>query len=305
MSEYITELTLPDEKREGSYLVKRRRVLPNRSTYPFRIFSGKLLSTLRFAPVTIFYGSNGSGKSTLLNVIAELGELERKTPFNRSEMFTDYLGLCALDAEIPRGSRILTSDDVFDYLLRLRGANEQIHARQEEALSSYRKMRDDPMPNLKGLDYYDEWKEHDEAKSKSASAFVRTRSAPELVMNSNGERALDFFIRSIDENALYLLDEPENSLSVSRQIELKDYLYDSARYFGCQFVLATHSPIFLSLEGARIYDLDSYPARCRKWTELENVRSYYAFFRSFDEDFARSAEEDGSLSARRFGEEDA
>lgn len=50
-------------------------------------------------------------------------------------------------------------------------------------------------------------------------------------------------------------------------------------FFGCQLVIATHSPFLLSLPGARVYDLDSRPAAVRPWTELENMRAYYQFFK--------------------------
>ena len=56
---------------------------------------------------------------------------------------------------------------------------------------------------------------------------------------SNGESALAYFTQSIGENALYLLDEPENSLSAALQLELKRFLEDSVRFFGCQLVLST------------------------------------------------------------------
>lgn len=42
----------------------------------------------------------------------------------------------------------------------------------------------------------------------------------------------------IKDNGLYLLDEPENSLSPEKQQELVRFLEDSARFFGCQFVIA-------------------------------------------------------------------
>jgi hypothetical protein len=35
----------------------------------------------------------------------------------------------------------------------------------------------------------------------------------------------------------------------------------------------------LSIEGARIYDLDGRPARIREWYELENMRTYYELFK--------------------------
>jgi predicted ATPase len=87
-----------------------------------------------------------------------------------------------------------------------------------------------------------------------------------------------YFTNKIQENGLYLLDEPENSLSPERQMELVKFLEDSVRFFGCQFVIATHSPVLLSMKDALIYDLDSNPVQTRKWTELENVRRYFDFF---------------------------
>ena len=47
---------------------------------------------------------------------------------------------------------------------------------------------------------------------------------------------------------------------------------------GSQFIIATHSPFLLAMEGARIYDLDSNPVEIRNWWELENVRIYWDFF---------------------------
>ena len=104
-------------------------------------------------------------------------------------------------------------------------------------------------------------------------------------MFSNGESAMKYFVDHISENALYLLDEPENSLSIGLQQELCKYIEDSARFFGCQFILSTHSPILLSMKDAVIYDLDSKPATIRNWTELENVRRYFDFFEEHRNEF--------------------
>ena len=71
-------------------------------------------------------------------------------------------------------------------------------------------------------------------EGRTLPANVRTRS--------NGESALAVFSERIREDALYLLDEPENSLSPERQLELARFLHDSARFYNCQFVIATHSP---------------------------------------------------------------
>ena len=97
-------------------------------------------------------------------------------------------------------------------------------------------------------------------------------------MNKHGNNHTVYFTQKIRENALYLLDEPENSLSPQLQTELCRFLSDSARFMGCQFVISTHSPFLLSMKGAKIYDLDSDPVDVKSWTQLKNVRAYYDFF---------------------------
>ena len=39
------------------------------------------------------------------------------------------------------------------------------------------------------------------------------------------------------------------------------------------------------MKGAKIYDLDSTPVAVKKWTELANVRAYYALFDSHRAEF--------------------
>ena len=102
---------------------------------------------------------------------------------------------------------------------------------------------------------------------------------------SNGESAFLYFSEKITENALFLLDEPENSLSPVKQQELVRFLENAVRFFGCQFVISTHSPFLLSMKGARIYDLDEDPVDVKKWTQLENVRAYYQFFKEHEDEF--------------------
>ena len=87
-----------------------------------------------------------------------------------------------------------------------------------------------------------------------------------------------YYVYYIADDGLYLLDEPENSLSAALQARLADFLADSARFYGCQFIISTHSPFLLAMKGARIYDLDASPARVRQWSELENVRAYFELF---------------------------
>ena len=81
------------------------------------------------------------------------------------------------------------------------------------------------------------------------------------------------------------MDEPENSLSPERQQELVKFIEESVRFFGCQFIIATHSPFLLSMKEAKIYNLDENPMKTSRWTELPNVRAYYEFFKAYQGEF--------------------
>lgn len=116
------------------------------------------------------------------------------------------------------------------------------------------------------------------SKSLSRRQFLRRTAGTEVKLNSNGETALAYFESKIQNDTLYCLDEPENSLSPKLQLKLVEFLQQMSRYCGCQFIIATHSPFLLSLSGARIYDLDESPVDIKQWWELENPRIYYEFF---------------------------
>ena len=69
--------------------------------------------------------------------------------------------------------------------------------------------------------------------------------------------------------------------------KLAEYISATARVGRTQFILATHSPVFLARKEAKIYNLDSYPASVCRWTELPNVRKYFDFFMEHKHEFER------------------
>ncbi len=282
---YLRRLKLLTDAEEISFITRLKKTCYN-GVYPYKIFPDKELKEIEFAPVTIFYGGNGSGKTTLLNILAEKTRLRRHAAFSGSAFFEDYVRGCKLDAgKIPPNSEILTSDDVFDYLLDIRSINNGIDLRREELFQEHFDRRTSETNPLKSLADYEEWKESYEARRKTQSQYVRERLMNNVDMQSNGESAMKYFVDHITENALYLLDEPENSPSIAYQQELCRFIADSARFYRCQFVLSTHSPVLLSMPDAVIYDLDSVPVRTKKWTELENVRRYFDFFEEHRNEF--------------------
>lgn len=289
---YLREFTMLSRSAEEGFFcdptnVKARRTCYT-TKYPFGVFRYRELPTFEFEPITILYGGNGSGKSTILNVIAERLKIQRGAVFNRSDFYDDYVSRCKYKEVrghgVPEHSRIITSDDIFDYLLDIRCINEGIDTERIKLFDRYVSDKYEPY-QLKSLDDYEEFRRRSDAKSKSQSQFVKDRLMRNVQEQSNGESALVYFTDSIKENALYLLDEPENSLSAALQLELKRFIEDSVRFFKCQFIISTHSPFLFSMEGAKVYDLDTTPPRPRKWTELDNVRIYRDFFKSHDSEF--------------------
>lgn len=281
---YLKSLKLATDSDEIRFIKNQVRTCYN-GVYPFKIFPDKGLNKIEFEPITIFCGGNGSGKTTLLNILAELTGVTRHSAFSGSAFFGEYTRYCELKAKpIPEASQILTSDDVSDYLLNIRYLNDGIDVRRNELFDEYLD-RKYSSHQLKSLADYDDWKESMDAKKSTQSMFVKNRLMRNVDMQSNGETAIKYYTERIDRDALYLIDEPENSLSATRQKELAEYLYQSARFFGCQFVISTHSPFFLAMPGAKLYNLDLYPARECKWTELENVRAYYDFFKEHENEF--------------------
>lgn len=282
---YLNEFTFPNEDMEFDFFMSVKRTVYD-SFYPFKILSRRGFDRIVFEPVTIFYGGNGSGKSTALNVIAEKTEIQRDSIFNKSNFYPDYVELCdfQIREEIPEESRIITSDDVFDYMLNIRNLNEGIDQKRDELFEEYLDAKYSKF-QMRSMDDYEQLKKVNTARSKTQSKFVRSELMDNVREFSNGESAFLYFTEKIGENGLYILDEPENSLSPKRQLELMKFIEDSARFFNCQFILSTHSPFLLSMRGARIYDLDENPVQDKRWTELENVRAYYEFFKENEERF--------------------
>ena len=124
-----------------------------------------------------------------------------------------------------------------------------------------------------------------ETRNKTQSKFIKSRIEDNSREFSNGQASLDFFDKELKEYSLYLLDEPENSLSPKFQIELRQLISELSRFFKCQFIIATHSPFFLSIPNAKIYDMDSIPVATKKWYELENMKIYYEFFKENKHNF--------------------
>lgn len=242
---YLSDFRFPDYEEETSFRIDLKRTCYD-SFYPFFILSRRGLRRLDFEPITILYGGNGSGKTTALNVIAEKLNLKRDALYNRSSFFADYIRLCAFDlaASIPEQSRIITSDDVFDFMLNVRSVNDGIDEKREELFDEYLDAKYSSF-RMNSLDDYDRLKQVCSARRLTQSRYVRSRLMNNVREQSNGESGFLYFTQRIADGGLYLLDEPENSLSPEKQLELVKFLEDSARFFSCQLIIGHAFAFFI------------------------------------------------------------
>ena len=281
---YLSSIKFPDEDKQYKFILKQERTCYN-SFYPFMILTKHQFNRIDFENITILYGNNGCGKSTALNIIAQKLEVERSSVFNKTSFYQDFVDMCSVDINSePYIKRIITSDDIFDYMLNIRTLNQSIDYKREDMFKEYIDLKYSKV-TMNSLDDYEDLKRSNYAKRITQSKFIKEHLTNNVRTYSNGESSYKYFLEKIDENGLFILDEPENSLSPSKQIELIGLIQDYTKYFGCQFIISTHSPFLLSIKNAKIYNLDEDPVSVRKWTELDNVKMYYEFFKERENEF--------------------
>jgi predicted ATPase len=88
---------------------------------------------------------------------------------------------------------------------------------------------------------------------------------------SHGEAFLALFSHNF-EDGLFILDEPEAALSPQRQLAFLRILHELSAKRVAQFIIATHSPILLTLPGSRVLSLDGGALTEIDYRESEHFR---------------------------------
>jgi predicted ATPase len=249
------------------------KTIRNTNIYPYNVFNPKAGQTIPLDRVTMLYGDNGSGKSTILSIIAHtLGIIgaERPKTFGTRDFFTEYVNECGIGRDfgnddlcrvIPKASRLIKSEDILYEIKKVQ---------QEAVLMEghvYDRMKFG-MTRAEAVAY----------KSGSEMGRQLERIAFAQEKYSNGETALQVFEDHIQTAGLFLLDEPEVSLSPGNQLRVAKMIEEAARFHAAQFVISTHSPFVLGSLDGTILDLNCAEILPRAWHELENVRAYARFF---------------------------
>ena len=258
--------------------------IKNENIYPFNVLNNKEPDIFIFNNITVLYGNNGSGKSTILNIIAHKLNLkgkERNNPriIGTLDYFEDYVSKCKYElgenesgrkiSKIPENSRYIKSEEILYEIRKI-----QQDAVLKESIESN-------LARERGLQNAREFLKTEEGMKQ----FARFEFSQEKY--SNGETTMQILEDNIEPDRLYLLDEPEVSLSPQNQVKLAEELNKMARYLGNQFIIATHSPFMLGILNAKIYNLDTKDYKVQKWSELENVRYFYDFFKRRKNEFEK------------------
>lgn len=254
----------------------------NNNIYPFNILKNKEPDIFIFDNITVLYGNNGSGKSTLLNIIAHKLNLKGKernyTPIPGIwPYFEEFISKCEYElgeqesgnkiSKIPENSRYIKSEEILYEIRKV----QQDAVLKESMLSNLSRER--------GLEKAKEYlKTKEGGKQQSRFEFS-------IDKYSNGETTMQILEDNIQTDTLYLLDEPEVSLSPQNQVKLAEELNKMSRYLGNQFIIATHSPFMLGILNAKIYNIDTKDYKAQKWSELENIKYFYKFFKNREEEF--------------------
>lgn len=233
----------------------------NKSEYPFSIEAINKLNEVEFKSNVIFFiGENGSGKTTFLETLVYLCEIPLLIP--DEFVYFEYAKQLSENFKISwtkktRKGFYLKSQSFISYVNNIKKIKEESYLSIQEIKEEY-KNRSIKALNLALLPY------------------LRTIGELEnlygigLDKMSHGESYLELFKSRLKPNSLYLLDEPELSLSPIRQFALISLIKDMVKQ-NCQFIIITHSPILMAIEGSEIYNFDDNFKKI-KYKNIEHVR---------------------------------
>ncbi len=113
---------------------------------------------------------------------------------------------------------------------------------------------------------------------RGAAASLARAYGEDTDARSHGETFLALLRHKLLPAGLYLLDEPETPLSPARVLALMAMIAGAVDS-GCQFIIATHSPILMAQPGAQILLAEHARLRPVAWDDVEHVRVTRAFLR--------------------------
>lgn len=252
------------------YLTRlRRRTRRDETRFPWTIPIVASLEALEFsAPVTFFVGENGSGKSTVLEGIAAgvqaiavgSSDLEKDDSLTAAR---DFAAAFRFERRTrPRTKLFFRAEDVFGFTRRMLHTMHDLTTMEDE----FRRAFPDGS--------YGQRLAMGAARSQRRALEERYGENPDG--RSHGEVFLGLLASRLVPGGLYLLDEPEAPLSPRGILQLIALVTDRVGK-GCQFVIATHSPMLMAFPESTIYVFDRDGIKRTPYAEVEHVQLTKSF----------------------------
>jgi predicted ATPase len=217
-----------------------------RDAHPYNVPAVEFIreNGLRFTrPITFFVGENGAGKTTVLESVAvRYSRIGASTPYLRRT----GVELSMEDAPLGWNARLSTHPDASPEGFFLRAST----------LASL-------LSDLDGGDL---------PRARRAERSDSRRYG----QRSHGEGLLNVLNQHFDSSGFYLMDEPETALSFQSQLAVVGLLHHLA-VRGAQAIVATHSPIVLSLPNAQILEFGTWGVRETSADDLDLLRDWRSF----------------------------
>ncbi len=249
------------------------RNLPETEEFPFNLELVKNLPYISLKkPVTFFVGENGSGKSTLLEAIAYASGVPTAG------------GISISDDPLMEPARALGKMLSLRYVEK---STRGFFARAEDFIGFVKNiLRSIAELDAEIKDIKETWTGGDINLALSPLLSERKEITDRYTENldamSHGEGFLKFFNTRITGKGLYLIDEPEAALSPARQLSLISLIRQKIKEVDSQFIIATHSPIILSIPEAQILQFKDGAITEVKYTETENFQLTRQFLENPD-----------------------
>ncbi len=226
----------------GAYVIEEQAATA--SGFPFTLPFVRTLNVKLDDRVTVFVGENGSGKSTLVEAMAELMGLPWDGGSGNEVADSERTG--------PRLAHFMRP--------RVKNKPRNKYFFRAEALSDFGRLLEarEKDPDFWGDPY-----------ALYGGKSIRHRS------HGEGVRAL---LQSHDRPGLYFFDEPEAALSPMAQVEFVKLIDARVATDNFQFVIATHSPLIMSIDGAQLISLDGGELRATKKEATNHWKTYAALF---------------------------
>lgn len=210
------------------------------SSYPFSLNAVKNLDSIRLHPgVTFFVGENGSGKSTLLEAIAVAAGFNAEGGSKNFSFSTQN-----------------SHSELSEYLRLSRGIKKPRDGYFLRAESFY-----NVATEIEALDEAGEF----------GPPIIDSYGGKSLHEQSHGESFMALLLNRFSGNSLFILDEPEAALSPARQLTMLVRIRDLVKE-GCQFIIATHSPIIMAYPDATILLLGDEGMEKTNYTDTEHYQ---------------------------------